>query len=76
MKRLISVTFGAILLTLTPALPAQATVNWVCTVPGVGDVTFVSVPDAALHGIDTANKKAGQVFKDQFNEVCKVVVVP
>jgi hypothetical protein len=52
---------------------AGASVRWVCDVPGEGPVTFVSVPDAARHGIDTANAHAGQTFNRQFGEVCTVV---
>jgi hypothetical protein len=52
---------------------AGAGVRWVCDVPGEGPVTFVSVPDAARHGIDTANAHAGQTFNRQFGEVCTVV---
>jgi hypothetical protein len=52
---------------------AGANVNWVCDVPGEGLVTFVSVSDAARHGIDTANAHAGQTFNLQFGEVCTVV---
>jgi hypothetical protein len=61
-----------VLLVLTLALPAQASVKWVCNVPGEGDVTFVTAADAALHGINTANRLAGQVFHDRFGEVCRV----
>jgi hypothetical protein len=46
-------------------------VRWVCDVPGEGDVAFVTAADAAAHGIHTANAKAGQVFHDQFGEVCR-----
>ena len=61
--------------TLFLALPASAgaRVTWVCNVPGEGLVTFVSVPDAARHGMDTANAHAGQTFYRQFGEVCTVV---
>ena len=52
---------------------AGAGVKWVCDVPGEGPVTFVSVPDAARHGIDTANAHAGQTFNRKFGEVCTVV---
>jgi hypothetical protein len=76
MKRLVKAILGAIALTLTLSLPAQASVKWVCNVPGEGDVTFVTAADAALHGITTANAKAGQVFHDLFGEVCRVVVDP
>ena len=75
MKRSIKAMVGIIVLTLTLTLPASAgaTVKWVCFVPGVGDVTFVSVPDAALHGITQANLKAGETFRNQFGEECRVV---
>jgi hypothetical protein len=76
MKRFIRAIVGAMVLTLMLALPAHASVQWVCNVPGEGDVTFVTAGDAALHGINTANAKAGQVFQDQFGEVCRVDVVP
>ena len=64
-------------LALTFALAAQAVgktgaVNWVCDVPGEGTVTFVSAPEAARHGIEQANSKAGAVFNQQFGEVCHV----
>jgi hypothetical protein len=35
-------------------------------------VTFVTAADAARHGIDTANSRAGSVFNRQFGEVCHV----
>ena len=76
MKPLFRTAVAAILLTLTLAVPAQAgvprTVHWVCDVPGEGLVTFVTAAEAARHGINTANDHAGQVFYDQFGEVCTV----
>jgi hypothetical protein len=75
-KRFTWAVLGAVVLTLMLALPAQASVQWVCNVPGEGDVTFVTAADAALHGINTANAKAGQVFKDKFGEECRVIVGP
>jgi hypothetical protein len=59
---------------LTVAFPsgAGASTKWVCDVPGEGPVTFVTAADAARHGIDTANAKAGVVFHDHFGEVCHV----
>lgn len=59
---------------LTGVFPsgAGASTNWVCDVPGEGLVTFVTAADAARHGIDTANAKAGVVFHDRFGEVCHV----
>jgi hypothetical protein len=76
MKRLITGILGAIALTVMLALPAQASVKWICNVPGEGDVTFVTAGDAASQGINTANATAGQVFQNQFGEVCRVVVDP
>ena len=76
MKRLVKTVVAAIVLTLALAIPAQAavprTVHWVCDVPGVGLVTFVTAAEAARHGIETANSQAGQTFHDQFGEVCTV----
>jgi hypothetical protein len=76
-KRLFSTAVAVIVLTLTLAIPVQAgvprTVHWVCDVPDVGLVTFVTAAEAARHGINTANAHAGQVFFDQFGEVCTVV---
>jgi hypothetical protein len=77
MKRLIKTVVAAVVLALTLVVPAQAgtprTVIWRCDVPGVGSVDFVTVAEAARHGINTANDRAGQVFLDQFGEVCTVV---
>ncbi len=64
---------GAVTLFLAWPASAGARVMWVCDVPGEGLVIFVSVPDAARHGIDTANAHAGQTFYRQFGEVCTVV---
>jgi ABC-type sugar transport system substrate-binding protein len=77
MKRLTTTLVAAALLALglmtTPAQARQQrTVYWVCDVPGEGLVTFVTAAEAARHGIDTANDKAGQVFYNQFGEVCTV----
>jgi hypothetical protein len=35
-------------------------------------VTFVSAPEAARHGIEQANSKAGELFREQFGEECHV----
>jgi hypothetical protein len=51
---------------------ASADTRWVCDVPGEGLVTFVSAADAARHGIETANTRAGAVFHDRFGETCHV----
>jgi hypothetical protein len=66
---------AAAAVTLFLAWPASAgaRVMWVCDVPGEGPVTFVSVRDAAQHGIETANARAGQTFNLRFGEVCTVV---
>ena len=77
MKRFMKALVPAAVLVLTLLLaPAHAavpkTVLWVCDVPGEGLVTFVSAPGAAAHGIMQANAHAGQVFHDQFGEVCTV----
>ena len=77
MMRLFSTVVAATVLTLTLAIPAQAgtprTVHWVCDVPDVGRVTFVTAAEAARHGINTANDHAGQVFLNKFGEVCTVL---
>jgi hypothetical protein len=76
MKRLLGTVGAAIVLTLTPIIPAHAgvprTVRWVCDVPDVGSVVFVTAAEAARHGIDTANTHAGQTFADRFGEECTV----
>jgi hypothetical protein len=76
MKKSIQAVVTGAVLAIALALPAHATptktVHWVCDVPGEGLVVFVSAPEAARHGIDTANSKAGQVFFDKFGEVCTV----
>ena len=77
MKRRLRAMVGVFAIVLAVAMPtsARATVTWVCEVPGEGTVTFVSVPDAAHHGIETANAHAGQTFNRKFGEVCTVVEV-
>lgn len=72
MKRLIVTLVAGVVLALT-ALPAHASISWVCDVPGEGEVTFVTAADAAAHGIRTANATAGQTFNMRFGEVCEVV---
>ncbi|HEX2423160.1 MAG TPA: hypothetical protein VHN56_08445 [Actinomycetota bacterium] len=76
MKRLLGTVSAAIVLTLTLIVPAHAgvprTVRWVCDVPDVGSVVFVTAAEAARHGIDTANAHAGQTFADRFGEECTV----
>ncbi len=74
--KLFRMVVAASVLTLALTIPAQAgvprTVHWVCDVPDVGPVTFVTAAEAARHGINTANNQAGQVFNDRFGEVCTV----
>ena len=72
MKRVFVAFLAAIALTLLVSLPAQASVRWVCNVPGEGDVTFVTVADAAVWGIKTADATAGKTFNLRFGEVCRV----
>jgi hypothetical protein len=76
MKRLLGTVVATIVLTLTLIMPAHAgvprTVRWVCDVPDVGRVVFVTAAEAARHGIETANAHAGQTFADHFGEVCTV----
>lgn len=62
----------AIAVPLALSAPASARTLWVCQVPNEGTVTFVNAADAARHGIDTANAKAGTVFHDHFGETCRV----
>jgi hypothetical protein len=62
-----AIALMAILTVTAPAGAQTGAVKWVCTVDGV-DVTFVSAPEAALHGITQADSKAGVVFETQFGE--------
>jgi hypothetical protein len=74
-RLLLAALTAAAALTLALALPvgAGAATKWICDVPGVEQpVTFVTAADAARHGIDTANSKAGVVFNTYFGEVCHV----
>jgi hypothetical protein len=78
MKRLLVVAACAAVLVGAGASGAQAkppdTVQWVCDVPDEPEpVVFVTAAEAARHGIDIANNQAGQVFHDQFGEVCTVL---
>lgn len=65
---------GTVAIALALALSAQASAStlWICDVPGQGLVTFVTAADAARHGIDTANSRAGVVFNERFGETCHV----
>jgi hypothetical protein len=62
----------AIALPLGLAAKSSAATLWVCEVPNVGRVVFVTAADAARHGIDTANSRAGVTFHLRFGEVCHV----
>jgi hypothetical protein len=78
MKRLLVVAACAAVLVGAGASGALAkppdTVQWVCDVPDEPEpVVFVTAAEAARHGIDIANNQAGQVFHDQFGEVCTVL---
>jgi hypothetical protein len=68
----VGVAAFAVVGALVLSAQASARTLWVCDVPGEGTVTFVSAADAARHGIDTANTRAGTVFHDQFGETCQV----
>ena len=63
---------AAIALPLVLSAQASASTKWVCDVPGEGLVTFVTAADAARHGIETANSRAGVVFHERFGETCHV----
>jgi hypothetical protein len=79
MKRSFKVFVAVVALTLTLALPASAgaRTEWQCTPPGEPEQTFVSAADAAFHGIDRANQRAGmRAFLRLFGEKCEVVLVP
>jgi hypothetical protein len=74
MNRPVKATVATVVIALSFALSPQARADtrWVCDVPNEGLVTFVTAADAARHGIDTANNKAGVVFHDRFGETCHV----
>lgn len=83
MKRLSIAFIAAIALTLALALPASAgaktgEVLWKCDPDGSGseqEVTFVSAPAAAEHGIRRADSRAGTIaFEGVGGEVCRVAV--
>ena len=66
--------FATVAIAIPLALCTQASAQtlWICDVPNEGTVTFVTAADAARHGIDTANSRAGVVFHDRFGETCHV----
>ena len=74
MGRIVEVLVAAVVaaVSVTVSTPATAATRWVCDVPDEGTVTFVTAADAARHGIDTANSRAGVVFHDRFGENCHV----
>jgi len=76
MKHRALALLGATALSLVTVLPAsgavEKSVRWVCDVPGEGLVVFVGAPEAARHGLETANLHAGMTFNRQFGEVCVV----
>jgi hypothetical protein len=74
MQRAILAMVATVALALALAFPAGAgaRTEWVCVVGGEPEI-FVSAGDAARHGIETANGKAGVVFQ-KFGEVCSVRV--
>jgi hypothetical protein len=76
MQRAIIAMVAAIALALALAFPAGAgaRTEWVCVVDNEPRV-HVSAGDAARHGIETANGKAGVVFQ-KFGEDCFVRTTP
>jgi hypothetical protein len=85
MKRSLKPIVAALAATLSFALPASAgaktgDVLWRCDPDGLEgpeqEVTFVSAPRAAEHGITRADSRAGTIaFEGVGVEVCRVVVV-
>jgi hypothetical protein len=69
MQRWIKGMVAAGALTIALALPAGAgaRTQWICDVDGQS-VVFVSAGDAARHGLEQANSRAGVVFENQFGE--------
>lgn len=74
MNRPARTAFATVAIAIPLALCTQASAKtlWICDVPNEGTVTFVTAADAARHGIDTANSRAGVVFHEQFGETCHV----
>jgi hypothetical protein len=77
MQRAVMTMVAAVALALALTFPAGAgaRTEWVCVVEGEPEVVFVSAADAARHGIETANGKAGKVFQ-KFGEDCFVRTTP
>ncbi len=85
MMRSFQVFIAALALMLALTLPAAAgaktgAVLWRCDPDGPGgpepEVTFVSAPAAAEHGIRRADSRAGDFAFANFGEDCHVEVVP
>ena len=82
MMRSFRVFIAALALMLALVLPAAAgaktgEVLWRCDPDGPGpepEVTFVSAPAAAEHGIRQADSRTGDFAFANFGEVCHVVV--
>jgi hypothetical protein len=76
--RRIMVAFAALGLAATLSSPVQAdpparTVVWQCELEDGEVVDFVVVPEAARHGIERADSRAGEVFAERFGEDCRVL---
>jgi hypothetical protein len=67
-----AIATAVLLLPVIFSANASAATRWVCDVPDEGLVTFVTAADAARHGIETANSRAGVVFHERFGETCHV----
>jgi hypothetical protein len=85
MTKFFTVSIAALALMLALVLTAAAgaktgAVLWRCDPDGPGgpepEVTFVSAPAAAAHGITRADSRAGDFAFAKFGEVCHVEVVP
>jgi hypothetical protein len=58
-----------------PALtdPSARTVVWQCVLEDGEVEDFVVAPEAARHGIEQADSRAGEVFASHFGEDCQVL---
>lgn len=73
MRRVLKVLFAGALVTVTFAPAASAhTIFWECSIDGGPYETFLEVPHAALHGIQTANA-ATATGQAVLGETCRVV---
>jgi hypothetical protein len=68
----VALILALVLATATQAAASRVvkSVTWVCIVDGQ-PVDFVSAPEAARHGIEQADSRAGVVF-GKFGEDCSV----